>query len=81
MCVQEILPGDPISGILGGRWGRSVCTSGVTKKWVSGDVRHSTARSLLTYSSILPFSTLETPLKDRSLAPNTKTVCAYSPSS
>ena len=76
VCIQEILPSDPISGIPGGRWRRAICTSGVTMKWVSEEVTHSTARSLLTYSSVLPFSTPETPSKDRLLALSTKN-CLY----
>jgi len=55
------------SRLVGGGVGRTVCTSGVTKKWVSEDVTHSTETSFLTYSSILPFSTLETPLTFRRL--------------
>jgi len=65
----------------GERRGKTFCTSGVTKKWVSEEVTHSTARSLLTYSSILPFSTIETLQKTAYLLFPQKTVCTYSPSS
>jgi hypothetical protein len=52
----------------GGGGGWKVCTTGVTKKCVlRKDVTHFSARFFLTYSSVLPFSILETPLKDHML--------------
>jgi hypothetical protein len=82
--MQEILPGDPISGIPGGRGWR--WRKGRLYKWSDNQVGFGRRNAF--HRNILPdlliyftFSTLETPLKDHLLAFSTKSVCAYSPSS